>query len=283
MRTMHKIIPLLVIALGMGLGVAGCDKDNHVTGPDQNNFPTVQGITIAPNAPVFVGDRVTLTPVTSDPNSDHIRYTWTKNAGEFDPIEAVGPQITWIAPATMGIYQVTVVGDDGNGGTSQKYLDLNVIGGNQSGKVDMVGGVRVNPTGGLTNVGYVDTGDLITLVWDHASPITIDSTRPDQTKYAPDGSRVDPLSLGVVSDPQFGAADGLPAQNAARYCLLGRIESGSWFAFTGGADADADGIPDSFTAIAPARGKLLLGLNEQESLLADNTGFWRFSFTLTHP
>ncbi|MBD3307573.1 hypothetical protein GF339_14150 [candidate division KSB3 bacterium] len=288
MTTRWTTRTLVVLLLGMTLAFTGCgddDDNDNLTTPEnpQNNFPTIQGITIDPNAPIFVEDTVTLAPVTSDPDNDLIRYTWMKNAGIFDPAAAVGESINWTAPGTRGTYQVIVVGDDGNGGTSQKHLDLIVYGGNQSGTVDVVGGVRVNPVG-TGNLGYVDAGDVIMLIWDGASPVTTDSTRPDETKYAPDGSRLDAATLTVVSTPQFGYAEGLPARDAARYSVIGRIgDDGDWFAFNPGPDTDSDGLPDSFSVPAPARGKLYLSINEQESLLADNTGFWRMSFTLTHP
>jgi hypothetical protein len=287
MTTRLKKFTILVALLGTSLVFAGCsDDDDNSTNPGdyQNNFPSVQGITITPDAPIFVEDTVSLSPVTTDPDNDPIRYTWMKNAGTFDPVEAVGDPIQWTAPSTRGTYQVTVVGDDGNGGTSQREIDLLVLGGNQTGVVDVVGGLRATPVGGTSNVGFVDAGDVITLIWDTASPITTDTTRPDATKYAPDGSRLNPGTLTVASPPQFGFAEGLPARDAARFSIIGRIgDTGDWFDFNGGPDTNGDGIPDSFSIIAPERGRLFLSLNEQDVLLLDNTGFWRFSFTLTHP
>lgn len=282
MRMQFKHLTFAVALLGMA-ALTGCsDSDSSPTSAKQNDFPSVQGIQISPNAPVYVDDVVTLSPATVDPNNDEIRYTWSTDAGAFNPEEAVGPSIKWTAPSVAGTYTVVVVGDDGNGGTSQKHLAIKTLGGNQSGTVDVVGGLRANPVGGTSDIGYIDSGDTVTLVWDNASPITTDSTRPDETKYAPDGSRLDPTNNGVVSTPQYGYADGLPARNGARYALIGRVESGEWFEFMPGADADGNGIPDSFSAIAPARGRLFLGMNEQNDLLQDNTGFWRFAFTITH-
>lgn len=279
-----RYFTILVTLLGSVFLLSGCGDDDNPTSADQNSFPTIEGITISPNAAVYADDIVTLTPVTTDPDNDVLRYTWSKDAGVFNPVEAVGDSIQWTAPSTLGTYQVVVVGDDGNGGTSQKHIDLKVYGGDQSGTVDVVGGVRLNPVGGTTEVGYIDTGDTITLVWDKASPVTTDSTEPDDTKYAPDGSRLNAATLTVVSAPQFGYSDGLPVSNAARYSIIAQIgDDGEWFGFTNGADSDSDGIPDSFSAVAPNRGKLYLSLNEQKSLLVDNTGYWRFSYTIEHP
>ena len=279
-----RYFTILVTLLGSVFLLSGCGDDDNPTSTKQNNFPTIEGITITPNAAIYVDDTVTLTPVTTDPDNDVLRYTWSKDAGTFNPTEAVGDSIKWTAPSTLGTYQVVVVGDDGNGGTSQKHIDLNVYGGDQSGEVDVVGGVRLNPVGGTTEVGYIDTGDTITLVWDKASPVTTDSTEPDDTKYAPDGSRLNAATLTVASAPQFGYSSGLPVSNAARYAIIARIgDKGSWFEFTNGPDGDSDGIPDSFSAVAPNRGKLYLSLNEQEALLVDNTGYWRFGYTIEHP
>lgn len=285
MSTWLRKLSVFVVLVGFTLVFVGCGDDDSPTKPEeyQNNFPTVQGIQISPNAPVYADDTITLKAVSTDPDNDALRYIWSKNAGMFNPVEAVGESLQWTAPSSNGDYQVTVFGDDGNGGTSQKHLDIPVFGGNQSGTIDVVGGVRMSPVGGTTTVGYVDVGDTITLVWDKASTVTTDSTRPDETKYAPDGSQLDSATLGVTYPPQFGYAEGLPSENAARYSIVGKFDGGGWFAFTAGADTDGDGIPNSFTATAPNRGKVYLSINEQEDLLLDNTGYWRMSFTITHP
>jgi hypothetical protein len=284
MMTHVKKLHIFAALLGAALLFGGCDGSSDDNPSNPNNFPSVQGIQISPNAPVYVDDTITLSPTTVDPDNDEIRYTWSKNAGAFNPVEAVGPSIKWKAPSTAGTYEVVVVGDDGNGGTSQKHMNIKTYGGDQNGTVDVVGGARLNPVGALTDIGYIDAGDTLVLVWDKASPVTTDSTRPDETRYAPDGSRLDATNLGQVSGPQYGYAEGLPSRNAARYCLIGKIGTdGSWFDFTAGADTDADGIPNSFSVVAPARGKVYLGINEQNSLLADNTGYWRFSFAINHP
>ena len=284
MMTRFRTFSIVAALLGMTLMFSGCDNYDGPTVPlqDQNEFPSVQGIQVSPNAQIYVDDTVTLTPQTIDPNNDIIRYTWSKNAGEFDPVEAVGPSIEWTTPPTRGTYSVIAIGDDGNGGTSQRQIDLDVYGGNQSGRVDVVAGVRANPVGGTSAIGYIDAGDILTLTWDPASPVTTDSTRPDETKYAPDGSRLNATTLAVISAPQFGFAEGLPVRNAARYSLIGRIQGGEWFEFTPGPDTNGDGIPDSYSVVAPARGRIFLSLNEQEALLVNNTGFWRFSFTIAH-
>ncbi len=281
MRIQFKHLTLAVALFGM-TAFTGCSDSKKSPTSSENDFPSVQGIQINPNAAVYVDDLITLSPTTIDPDNDEIRYTWSKDAGEFDPAEAVGSSIKWRAPSTAGTYQVIVVGDDGNGGTSQKHLNIKTLGGNQSGTIDVVGGLRANPVGGTTDVGYIDQGDTIMLAWDNVSPITTDSTRPDETRYAPDGSRLDPATNAVVSTPQYGYADGLPTRNGARYALIGRVENGDWFEFTPGPDGDGNGIPDSFSAVAPARGRLFLGMNEQNDLLLDNTGFWRFAFTFIH-
>ncbi len=225
-----RYFTIFFMLLGSIFLLSGCSDDDDPTTPKQNTFPTIEGITINPNAPIYADDTVTLTPVTTDPDHDLLRYTWSKNAGTFNPAEAVGDSIQWTAPSELGTYQVVVVGDDGNGGTSQKHIELKVYGGNQNGQVDAVGGVRLNPAGGNSDIGYIDKGDTVVLVWDKASPTTVDGTRPDETKYAPDGSRLNASTLTVVSAPQFGYSDGLPARDAARYSIIGKIgDKGGWF------------------------------------------------------
>jgi hypothetical protein len=284
MMTRFRTFSIVAALLGMVLMFSGCDSYDGPTVPlqDQNEFPSIQEIQVSPNAQIFVDDTITLTPQTTDPNNDIIRYVWSKDAGDFNPVEAVGPSIDWTAPSTRGTYRVIAIGDDGNGGTSQRQIDLDVYGGNQSGTVDVVAGVRANPVGGVSAIGYIDTGDTLTLVWDSASPVTTDSTRPDETKYAPDGSRLNTTTLAVISPPQFGFSEGLPVRDAARYSLIGRIGEGEWFEFIPGPDTNGNGIPNSYSVVAPARGRIFLSLNEQDALLVDNTGFWRFAFTIAH-
>ena len=156
MMTHLRKLTIFVALLGMAVIFVGCSNDSDdPTGPNQNDFPSIHGILISPNAAVYVDDTVTLTPQTEDPNNDHIRYVWSKDAGTFDPIEAVGPNIKWTAPSTRGTYSVIAVGDDGNGGTSQKQIDIKVYGGNQTGTIDVVGGVRSNPIGGTIRASVV--------------------------------------------------------------------------------------------------------------------------------
>jgi len=279
---LRKLTILIALLGTTALIFSGCSDDDDSPTSSQNEFPTVHGVTITPDAAIYADDTVKLTAVSTDPNDDSLRYTWSKENGTFDPVEAVGESINWTAPSTRGNYNVVVVGDDGNGGTSQIQTTLTVYGGDQSGTVDVVGGLRATPVGGNDNLGYVDAGDTIQIVWNGTSPIITDSTRPDETRYAPDGSRVD-SSLNLVTSPQFGYADGLPERDAARYSVIGRIgDDGDWFVFSSQSDQDGDGINDTFTVAAPSRGKLYLSLNEQESLLVDNTGFWRFDFVINH-
>ncbi len=284
MMTQFKQFSAVTALVGLMLIFVGCDRSSKSpTNPAHNDFPTIQGIQIQPNASVYVDDLITLTPQTNDPDHDQIRYVWSSTAGTFNPVEAVGPSVKWKAPGTQGTYQIVVVGDDANGGTSQKHLDIKTYGGDQSGTIDLVSGIQLNPIGGNAILGHIDAGDTLTLVWDGASPVTADSTRPDETKYAPNGARLDAATLAVASPPQYGAAADLPIATAARYTLIAKIGSdGKWFEFTPGPDANGNGIPDYFTVTAPARGKVYLGMNEQKNLLQDNTGFWRFSFTINH-
>ncbi len=70
MRMQFKHLTFAVALLGMAAFTGCSDSDSSPTSADQNDFPSVQGIQISPNAPVYVDDVVTLSPATVDPNND---------------------------------------------------------------------------------------------------------------------------------------------------------------------------------------------------------------------
>ena len=65
-----------------------------------------------------------LTCIASDPDGDNLTYTWTADNGT---IEGQGPTITWIPPANMGKYNITLTVSDGRGGEATASAEETVI------------------------------------------------------------------------------------------------------------------------------------------------------------
>jgi len=57
----------------------------------------------------------------SDPDGDEVSYEWTATGGN---ISGTGHEVIWTAPAEVGMYDITVVVDDGHGGTDTAFLTL---------------------------------------------------------------------------------------------------------------------------------------------------------------
>jgi hypothetical protein len=58
-----------------------------------------------------------------DPDGDVLTYNWTVSAGD---IFGEGPRIEWGSPIAEGLYRISVVVDDGRGGTAEHSLPLRV-------------------------------------------------------------------------------------------------------------------------------------------------------------
>jgi hypothetical protein len=59
----------------------------------------------------------------TDPDGDELSYEWTATGGN---ISGTGPEISWTAPAEVGIYYVTVVAKDGHGREGTRSVPLSV-------------------------------------------------------------------------------------------------------------------------------------------------------------
>ena len=57
----------------------------------------------------------------SDRDSDELSYNWSANEGN---ITGTGPEVTWTAPEEIGVCDITVVVDDGQGGSDTGSLIL---------------------------------------------------------------------------------------------------------------------------------------------------------------
>jgi hypothetical protein len=59
----------------------------------------------------------------SDPDGDELSYEWTATGGN---TTGTGPEVIWTAPEEAGMYDITVVVDDGHDGEDARSVTLNV-------------------------------------------------------------------------------------------------------------------------------------------------------------
>jgi hypothetical protein len=62
-----------------------------------------------------------VTCIASDHNGDELSYKWSASGGN---ITGTGPEVTWTAPGEVGVCDITVVVDDGQGGSDTGSLIL---------------------------------------------------------------------------------------------------------------------------------------------------------------
>jgi hypothetical protein len=60
-----------------------------------------------------------MTCIASDPDGDELSYEWIATGGD---ISGTGAVATWTAPEEVGMYDITVVVDDGRGGRDTGFL-----------------------------------------------------------------------------------------------------------------------------------------------------------------
>jgi hypothetical protein len=85
-----------------------------------NRLPKIAGLEaeaewIAPSSTVG------LTCTASDADGDRLTYQWTASGGD---VSATGAAAIWTAPEEVGMYNITVVVDDGQGGKDTGFLTL---------------------------------------------------------------------------------------------------------------------------------------------------------------
>jgi hypothetical protein len=85
-----------------------------------NRLPTITNLEaeaewIAPS------NSVQLTCTASDPDGDGLSYVWITTGGD---ISGTGANALWTAPEQVGMYDITVVADDGHDGKDTAFLTL---------------------------------------------------------------------------------------------------------------------------------------------------------------
>ncbi len=87
-----------------------------------NQVPVIIGMTAQPRK-INLGSSSTITFMIYDSDGDTLKYNWS---AAFGIISGSDSSITWTAPNTAGNYYVKCTADDGNGGTVNDSIDLEV-------------------------------------------------------------------------------------------------------------------------------------------------------------
>jgi hypothetical protein len=87
-----------------------------------NTSPAINNLTADADWTLPLGS-LNVTCDASDPDGDELSYEWSTDGGD---ISGTGAVVNWIAPQGVGIYNVTVVVNDGYGGSATTTLPITV-------------------------------------------------------------------------------------------------------------------------------------------------------------
>ncbi len=87
----------------------------------------------------------------SDHDGDVLSYNWSADGGN---ISGIGPEVVWTAPVEVGMYDITVVVDDGHGNNITGLIDLTASNGPPPVIGDLIVTAIGNPYLKKTSSGY---------------------------------------------------------------------------------------------------------------------------------
>jgi hypothetical protein len=109
----HKLIGITMASAAVALLVSSCTT---VT----NRLPTINSLEA--DVPwITPSGSIQLTCTAWDPDGDGLSYEWSVSDGD---ISGTGAAVVWTAPAVVGMYDITVVVDDGHDGKDTAFLTL---------------------------------------------------------------------------------------------------------------------------------------------------------------
>lgn len=178
--------------------------------PFDNTVPLFESLVLS-SADVAPGNDVTLTIVVNDPDpGDVVILSWTATGGSFDVTDA--PSVVWTAPATEGLYSLTVAASDNTGATSTLTIsiDVQIFYGSGSASVE----IDINTWPEVQNLvpspTRIDVGETTQLV------LTATDPDGDPLTYAWSASCSGTFSDASIANPSFT----LDADNAGVTCTL---------------------------------------------------------------
>jgi hypothetical protein len=120
-RSFSVVVLATVILITLCSGLS-CAAPAPAPAPQGNQQPVIQQITGSSDwSPQTEGQ---FTCIASDPDGDLLTYKWTADNGT---ISGNGATATWVSPAVMGKYNITVTVSDGKGGEATAVQEARVI------------------------------------------------------------------------------------------------------------------------------------------------------------
>jgi hypothetical protein len=116
---MMKQLTVCLASLAVLWAGSGCGDDGD------NGDPVITGLLVDRDA-VSTEGRATATVEASDPDGDELEYAWTASVGTLSASEGTA-SVVWTAPTERGTATITVVVDDGHGGTAEQAVEVDIM------------------------------------------------------------------------------------------------------------------------------------------------------------
>jgi len=123
-RYMMKLAILsvfLVVFLSTGCAKAPPSPATPVV-PSDNQLPVITNISFPDDVMALSENIITCTA--TDPDGDDLMYAWSAQGGT---IKGEGAGIVWVAPDSVGKYEVKVVVSDGKGGEASRAVTIRLV------------------------------------------------------------------------------------------------------------------------------------------------------------
>ncbi len=122
-------LPLIAVLLSLAC------SDDEGTGPGDDNDEPTASIAASPlSVPGGDGNQTVITldgTASSDPDGDQLTYEWTVPSGTFVEGTTASDAIAKVTFPGTAPYVVTLVVDDGNGGSDQAQVTIGIVRGNR--------------------------------------------------------------------------------------------------------------------------------------------------------
>lgn len=217
--------------------------------PFVNAVPRFESIVLSGNQ-VAPGHDVVIDVAASDPNGDPIAFSWSATGGVFD--DATSPNTFWTAPATPGLYQLTVSAVDSRGAsaTAEFAIDVQIHYGAGDAQISIdintwpvVAGLVPTPT-------RIDVGESTALALTAVDP------DGDLLSFSWTADCAGTFNDPTLEDPIFTLTSGSGGEDCILSALITDGRGGSntaIIAIETGPPIDIDLLTDSFTGFSQER------------------------------